>query len=208
MFIFVWKSDVKLKKKPEILPSKNSRWRTTAVFLIAVFLGIGLFLAKEGEVVSYMSDNPEACVNCHVMTPVYNAWMHSSHREWANCNDCHVPHDNIVNKYFFKAKDGLYHASIFTLRAEPDVIKMQEASQKVVQDNCIRCHVQQVTQTKYDGWIDNHAENRTERQCWSCHKEIPHGRVHGISTVKYNIAPLPTDQEEAVIPDWLQKEKD
>ncbi len=197
-----------MKKKPEILPGKNSRWRTTAVFLIAVFLGIGLFLAKEGEVVSYMSDNPEACVNCHVMTPVYNAWMHSSHREWANCNDCHVPHDNIVNKYFFKAKDGLYHASIFTLRAEPDVIKMQEASQKVVQDNCIRCHVQQVTQTKYDGWIDNHAENRTERQCWSCHKEIPHGRVHGISTVKYNIAPLPTDREEAVIPDWLQKEKD
>ncbi|WP_298473095.1 cytochrome c nitrite reductase small subunit [uncultured Maribacter sp.] len=196
-----------MKETPNILPNKNSRWRTTAVFLIAVFLGVGLFLAKEGEVVSYMSDNPEACVNCHVMTPVYNGWMHSSHREWANCNDCHVPHDNVVNKYFFKAKDGLYHASIFTLRAEPDVIKMQEASQKVVQANCIRCHVQQVTQTKYVGWVDNHTENRTERQCWSCHQEIPHGKVQGISTLQYNIAPLPTDQEEAVIPTWLQKEK-
>jgi len=196
-----------LKETPNILPNKNSGWRTTAVFLIAVFIGIGLFLAKEGEVVSYLSDNPEACVNCHVMTPVYNGWMHSSHREWANCNDCHVPHDNVVNKYFFKAKDGLYHATIFTLRAEPDVIKMQEASQKVVQANCIRCHMQQVTQTKYDGWIDNHAENRTDRQCWSCHREIPHGKVQGISTLRYNIAPLPTDQEEAVIPAWLEKEK-
>ena len=42
----------------------------------------------------------------------------------------------------FKAKDGLYHATVFTARAEPDVIEMQEASQEVVQDNCIRCHVQ------------------------------------------------------------------
>lgn len=83
---------------------------------------------------------------------------------------------------------------------------MREGSQEVVQNNCIRCHVQQVTQTKYNGFIENHEQNRTSRQCWSCHKEVPHGRIHGMSTVKYNIAPLPTDQEEMVIPDWLQKE--
>ncbi len=192
--------------KDKVLPDKKSRWRTTAVFLIAALIGLGLFMAKESEVVSYMGDNPQTCVNCHVMTPVYNSWMHSSHREWASCNDCHVPHDNIFNKYYFKAKDGLYHASIFTLRAEPDVIFMREASQEVVQNNCIRCHVQQVTQTKYDGWIDGHAADRTDRQCWSCHREIPHGRSHGVSTIKYNIAPIPTDEVEAVIPKWLQKE--
>ena len=137
------------------------------------------------------------------MTPVYNSWMHSSHREWAKCNDCHVPHDNVFNKYYFKAKDGLYHATIFTARAEPDVIKMQEASQKVVQDNCIRCHVQQVTQTKYAGFLEDHKENRTKRQCWSCHKQVPHGKIHGLLTIKFNVAPLPTDQEEMVIPAWL-----
>jgi cytochrome c nitrite reductase small subunit len=194
---------VNLKKN--ILPNKKSRWRTTAVFLIAAITGLGLFMAKEAELVSYMSDDPLACVNCHVMTPVYNSWMHSSHREWANCNDCHVPHNNIFNKYYFKAKDGLFHASVFTLRAEPEVMFMREESQNVVQNNCIRCHVQQVTQTKYDGWIEGHAENRTERQCWSCHQEVPHGTVHGISTIKNNIAPLPTDSEETVIPDWLEK---
>ncbi|MXV38002.1 hypothetical protein GO491_04825 [Flavobacteriaceae bacterium Ap0902] len=77
--------------------------------------------------------------------------MHSSHREWASCNDFHVPHDNVVNQYYFKAKDGLFHATIFTLRAEPDVMFMREASEEVVQNNCLRCHVQQVTQVKYDG---------------------------------------------------------
>ncbi|GAA3572936.1 cytochrome c nitrite reductase small subunit [Snuella lapsa] len=194
-----------MEKLKNILPQKNSNWRVTAVFLIAIMIGLGLFMAKEAEVVSYMSDDPKACVNCHVMTPVYNSWMHSSHREWASCNDCHVPHNNIANKYYFKAKDGLFHASVFTLRAEPEVMFMREASQEVVQDNCIRCHVQQVTQTKYDGWIDTHSANRTERHCWECHREVPHGRIHGISTIKNNIAPIPTDSEETVIPEWLEQ---
>src|SRR5690625_5449423 len=92
---------------------------------------------REAEVVSYLSDNPQACVNCHVMTPMYNSWNHSSHREWASCNDCHVPHNNIVNSYYFKAKDGLYHASVFTTRTEPDVIFMRPASEAVVKNNCI-----------------------------------------------------------------------
>lgn len=163
-------------------------------------------MVKEAEITSYLGDDPQTCVNCHVMTPVYNSWLNSSHREVASCNDCHVPHDNVVNKYYFKAKDGLYHASVFTMRAEPDVIKMKEASQRVVQSNCIRCHIQNVTQIKYAGWLDDHTANRTDRQCWSCHKEIPHGKKQGLSTVRYNLAPLPTDTEESVIPSWLQKE--
>ncbi len=54
--------------------------------------------------------------------------------------------------------------------------------------------------------IDDHAKNRTERQCWSCHQEVPHGTIHGISTIKNNIAPIPTDPEKSVIPEWLEKE--
>ncbi|MFD0976287.1 cytochrome c nitrite reductase small subunit [Salinimicrobium gaetbulicola] len=197
-----------MKSPFNLLPQKGSNWRQVALFFIAIIIGLGLFMMKEARVTSYLSDDPQACVNCHVMTPVYNSWMNSSHREWANCNDCHVPHDNVVNKYYFKAKDGLYHASVFTARAEPDVIKMKEASQEVVQQNCIRCHVQQVTQVKYDGWVDDHREKRTGRQCWSCHQQVPHGDVHGLTTIKYNLAPIPTDQEEMVIPDWLAEQTD
>lgn len=192
--------------KLNILP-KEPKWRRIALFFTAVVIGMGMFMANEAKVVSYLSDDPQACVNCHVMTPVYNSWMHSSHREWASCNDCHVPQDNIFNQYYFKAKDGLYHASVFTARAEPDVIQIKEASSEVVQNNCIRCHVQQVTQTKYDGWLEDHNTNRTGRKCWSCHTQVPHGNLRGLTTVKYNIAPLPSDTEdEAVIPAWLEKE--
>jgi cytochrome c nitrite reductase small subunit len=191
--------------KINILP-KDIKWRKTALSLIAIAIGLGLFMAKEAKVLSYLSDDPQACVNCHVMTPVYNSWMKSSHREWAKCNDCHVPHDNVFAKYYFKAKDGLYHASVFTARAEPDVIEMKEASQRVVQQNCIRCHVQQVTQAKYRGYLEDHNDNRTKRKCWSCHQQVPHGDIHGLLTIKYNIAPLPTDTEKTVIPEWLEKE--
>ncbi|WP_108866354.1 cytochrome c nitrite reductase small subunit [Aquimarina aquimarini] len=192
--------------KKEILPSKKSRWRRIAVVSIGIITGLGFFMAKEASLVSYMSDDPLACVNCHVMTPMYNSWMHSSHREQASCNDCHVPHDNVFNTYFFKAKDGLFHASVFTARAEPEVMFMREASQEVVQDNCVRCHIQQVTQVKYDGWLENHAESRTDRKCWSCHQELPHGTVHGISTIRNNISPIPTDSTKTVIPEWLHKQ--
>lgn len=184
----------------------QSRWLPYAIVIFGSIVGLSTFLAKESEVISYMGDDPKTCVNCHVMTSEYNSWMHSSHREATSCNDCHVPHNNIVNKYFFKAKDGLYHASVFTLRNEPQVIEMKEASQEVVQNNCIRCHTNQVTDVKLSSWLDNHADNRTGRKCWECHREVPHGRVHGLASTKYTIAPIPTDPEKDVIPSWLQTE--
>lgn len=195
-----------MKFLDSFIPNKKSRLFTPLVVLAGVMVGLGVFIVKESELISYASDSPQACVNCHVMTPTYNAWMHSSHREHASCNDCHVPHNNIFNKYYFKAKDGLYHSYVFTTRQEPEVMFMRDASEVVVQDNCVRCHVQQVTQTKYADYIEGHTENRTDRKCWSCHKEVPHGRVHGLSTIGYSIAPKPTDKEELVIPEWLQKE--
>ena len=51
----------------------------------------------------YLFDDPAACVNCHIMTPYYQSWFHNSHAKWTNCNDCHVPQDNIFKKYYFNA---------------------------------------------------------------------------------------------------------
>ena len=184
----------------------TSRWLPYAIVIFGCIVGLSLFIAQEAEVLSYMGDDPKTCVNCHVMTSEYNSWMHSSHREATTCNSCHVPHNNVVSKYYFKAKDGLYHASVFTLRDEPQVIEMKEASQEVVQENCIRCHMQQVTDVKLSSWLDAHDGNRTSRKCWECHREVPHGRVHGLASTRYNIAPIPTSPVKDVIPEWLSEE--
>lgn len=140
------------------------------------------------------------------MTPEYITWNHSSHREVASCNDCHVPHENVVKKYAFKAMDGLYHASIYTMRAEPQVIAMKEGSREVVQNNCIRCHFDQVTDAKYVSWIDSHKDDRLNRTCWECHRQLPHGRVTSLSAVGYYTEPINVKEEqELFIPTWLEE---
>lgn len=182
------------------------KWRPAATVMVAVFFGLGLYLLRLSNAASYLSDDPQACVNCHIMTPQYITWNHSSHREVAHCNDCHVPHNNVFNKYFFKAKDGLYHASIFTARAEPEVIKALGPSIEVIQNNCIRCHESQVTDARMLGFTADHFEHRTDRTCWECHREVPHGRVKSLSATGHQIEPIRAHAPEdlSIIPAWLE----
>ncbi|MGI6098114.1 MAG: NapC/NirT family cytochrome c, partial [Dethiobacteria bacterium] len=74
-----------------------------------LIIGMLLYFAYLLRMPDYLGNASEACVNCHVMTPFYATWMHSSHARDATCNDCHVPHNNVLNKYYFKAKDGMGH---------------------------------------------------------------------------------------------------
>jgi cytochrome c nitrite reductase small subunit len=175
-------------------------WRFPVILALGTLIGLFAFAFYISKAYSYLSDNPKTCVNCHIMAPQYATWTHNSHRQYANCNDCHVPHNNLINKYYFKAKDGMRHASMFTLRLEPQVIRIKEASQKVVQNNCIRCHINLLTDEPIrDLTLEAHL-SRNERQCWSCHRETPHGRVNSLSSVPYARVPLP----ESPVPDWLK----
>ena len=124
------------------------KWKILVFILSGIFLGLIIYIFYISKAHSYLSDNPKTCVNCHIMAPQFSTWSHSAHREVTNCNDCHVPHNNVLNKYYFKAKDGLRHATIFTLRNEPQVIHIHEPGQKVVQQNCVRCHESLLTDSK------------------------------------------------------------
>lgn len=191
-----------LKMLKYLKPPKQ--WHLTAIVLMGAMAGLIMYALIESKAVSYLSDDPKACVNCHVMTPEYVSWQRSSHREVTNCNDCHVPHDNYAKKMLFKAKDGLYHASVFTMHNEPEVIRMKEASAEVVQSNCIRCHENQVTDARLSATVEGHQQSRTSKNCWECHKHVPHGRVHSLSSVKY-YGKIPEEHQETV-PQWLQKQ--
>ncbi|MCD4772864.1 MAG: cytochrome c nitrite reductase small subunit, partial [Bacteroidales bacterium] len=164
-----------IKKITKVLiPPKN--WKIPVIIILGIFTGLGIYSVYLSKAGSYLSDDPQACVNCHIMAPQYATWNHSSHREVANCNDCHVPHNNIFNKYYFKAKDGLNHATLFTMRAERQVIFIGNAGKKVVKDNCIRCHKELFDQSKLISQTKgNYLVHNTDRKCWECHREIPHG---------------------------------
>lgn len=177
------------------------KWKVPVIIALGVFVGLGGYLFYIAKAHSYLSDSPTTCVNCHIMAPQYSTWFHSSHREVAVCNDCHVPQDNIFNHYKFKAEDGLRHSAIFTLRNEPQVIHIREAGIKVVQNNCIRCH-QDLLESKRLQSMTGRTDFITKDQlCWECHRDTPHGRVNSLSSTPNAKAPVP----QSPVPKWLKK---
>lgn len=91
-------------------------------------------------------------------------------------------------------------ATMFTLRLEPQVIVIKEAGAEVVQQNCIRCHNELITDNKMLSKTDSFDHFRTDgRKCWTCHREVPHGRVNSLSSVPN--AQIPETKKP--IPAWI-----
>ncbi len=172
------------------------------LFIIGgVVAGLGAYTVYVARLHTYASDDSSTCVNCHVMTPYYQGWQRSSHAIWTSCNDCHVPHQSVVSKYAFKAMDGLYHAAVFTFRAEPQVIRARDASSQVIMANCIRCHTQLNTEFVNTGMITfAEANDGGGKACWDCHRDVPHTTISNTASSPNVIAPMP----ESPVPAWLK----
>lgn len=175
-------------------------WRLIVTFLIAVLIGLVLFILHAARATSYLSDDPKACVNCHVMAPQYATWERESHGRVTTCNDCHVPQDNFISKYLFKASDGLRHSFMFTFRLEPQVIRIKHAGKKAVQQNCIRCHSNVIHPVSLRAISNKKIIDEEERYCWDCHRETPHGRVNSLTSTPYARVPVRT----SIIPKWME----
>ncbi len=184
------------------------QWRIGVIVCLGMLAGTGIFIVHISRAFSYLSDDPEACINCHIMRTYFSSWFHSPHRNYATCNDCHIPQNNFINKYYFKARNGLFHSTIFTLHLEPQSIQISEAAKYVVSQNCVRCHSSLFNNPgglKWEGSPDNpHSSSalgeKGEAYCWSCHRETPHGR-------RASIASTPDAQTPSLgsmVPSWLK----
>ena len=107
--------------------------------LLGVLLGVGGYTVFYAEGLSYLSSDPAACVNCHIMRPQYESWQKGSHHAVAKCVDCHLPHD-FIGKYLAKGENGYHHSKGFTFQDfhEPIMIKAKNA--RILQENCLACH--------------------------------------------------------------------
>lgn len=170
-----------------------------------VIVGLGgLFMYLLRAHTYFIGDDPAACVNCHIMTPYYATWSHSSHGRDATCNDCHVPHQNLAMKYGFKAMDGLKHTVYFVSHAERQAIMAEDMSAEVIMDNCIRCHTQLNQEFVKTGRISYMMAKRGEgKACWDCHRNVPHGGMNSLSSTPNaeGVTPLPPSP----VPEWLQR---
>ncbi len=153
----------------------NRRPTALLAAILGCAAGLGLLAAHASNAKSYLGESPEACINCHVMTSYYAGWEHSSHRQSATCNDCHVPHETMTRKLAFKMFDGARHSFMFTFRLEPQVMKLNPAAVPVVQSNCVRCHEHQIM-------IASAGTPWSDVRCWHCHRETPHGLAQSLSS--------------------------
>jgi cytochrome c nitrite reductase small subunit len=130
----------------------------------AIALGGYTFVYARGY--SYLTNDPRACANCHIMENHYSAWMKSSHRAVAACNDCHTP-PGLVPKYMVKAENGFRHSLAFTTGRFPEPLRITPADREVTERACRKCHEEIVFA------IEGHEEmGRT--QCVRCHSTVGH----------------------------------
>lgn len=163
------------------------RYGALAAVTVAVVMGV--HLVKESKATSYLSSDPAACINCHVMESYYATWQHSSHAERATCVECHLPVDNYIDKYASKTRDGWNHSVAFTLNTYGKRMLITEDGARRVQENCIECHssFSKTLIRNVDRYHAFDSESLGDRKCWDCHRNVPHGRVRSINGTPNNL---------------------
>lgn len=146
---------------------------TVAAFLgLAILIGLSLATFQYAQGLSYLSSDSAACANCHIMQPQYDAWLKSSHKSFAGCIDCHLPHA-LVPKYLAKAENGWNHSRAFTLGDFHEPILINAKNSAILQANCIECHG-----THSEGLL---LSNSGEAPlCVHCHASVGHGERAGL----------------------------
>ncbi|MFO7567128.1 MAG: cytochrome c nitrite reductase small subunit [Enhygromyxa sp.] len=145
-------------------PSNWPRIRLAVCLALGVVAGVGLFTFWYAEGVSYFSDDPAACANCHVMDDHYEDWQRGSHHAVAVCNDCHTP-DSLIPKYTVKAINGWNHSVAFTTGRFADPFQITDLNVRVAERACRGCHATLVHA------IDPGPE---ELACLRCHSSVGH----------------------------------
>ena len=144
-----------------------------ALLLLAVLVGIpagvGAFTFVYAKGFSYLSTDPRACVNCHVMNEQYDGWRKSGHRHTATCVECHLPHAGLA-KWLAKADHGFRHSAAFTLQNFKEPIEITSRDRRLVQENCVRCHAAFVHDV-----VAMATPNARAVDCLHCHAGAGHG---------------------------------
>ena len=134
----------------------------TALAGVALGLGGYTFVYAQGS--AYLTDDPAACANCHVMRQQFEGWQKGPHHHVAVCNDCHVP-SGPVARVATKLQNGWHHSTAFTSGDYPDAILIRDASRRVVEGRCKTCHSDLIA-----------AMGGPEVSCIRCHDSVGHLR--------------------------------
>lgn len=147
----------------------NSPKLAKIVFGVAIGLIVGVggytFIYAKGY--SYLTNNPAACANCHIMNGQYDGWIKSSHHSVATCNDCHTP-SNFIGKWAKKSSNGFWHSFAFTTGRFPENLQIKPHNLEVTEQACRDCHTEIVSA------IDGPHGEGAKTSCVRCHASVGH----------------------------------
>jgi cytochrome c nitrite reductase small subunit len=143
---------------------------TLAAAVVGVATGIGGYTFVYARGWSYLTNDPRACANCHVMQEQYDGWLKSSHRSVAACNDCHTP-PGLLGKYLTKAENGFRHSLAFTTGVFHEPIQIVPRDRAVTELACRHCHAE-VAQAIVARATD--PDDRDFLSCIRCHGSVGH----------------------------------
>jgi cytochrome c nitrite reductase small subunit len=134
---------------------------------VGLAAGIGAYTFVYARGASYLTNDPAACANCHIMREQYDGWSAGSHRAVATCNDCHTPHA-LVPKYATKALNGFWHSFAFTTGRFHEPIRIHARNRAITEGACRHCHADIVHA------VDAAPKARGELECIHCHNSVGH----------------------------------
>ena len=140
-----------------------------AVALVGVVVGVGLYTFLYAKGYSYLTDDPAACANCHVMRDHYSAWSRSSHRSVAVCNDCHTP-AGLLPKYVTKGRNGFWHSFYFTTGRYPDPLRITPRNAAITDRACRKCHGELIASID----LPHGGSGQDRLRCTECHNDVGH----------------------------------
>ena len=143
-----------------------TRYLLLLAVALGLLIGIGGYTFLYARGASYLTDNPEACANCHVMNEQYTGWVNGSHRAVAVCNDCHTP-SGFVAKYTTKALNGFHHSVAMTTGRFPDEILITGRNRAIAEASCRSCHAEVVHAMEAP-------RAREATGCVRCHASVGH----------------------------------
>ena len=137
------------------------------IAMVGGIAGLGSYTFLYAQGASYLSDDPRACANCHIMREVFDSWNRGSHKAVAGCNDCHTPHSSFVAKYAVKGINGFNHSLAFTTGNFHEPLQITAMNRDVAQHNCLSCHQNMVS-------FISHEESSDPTDCLRCHSRVGH----------------------------------
>lgn len=138
--------------------------------LVGLTIGIGIYTFVYAKGASYMTNDPAACANCHIMQDQYDGWLTGPHRSVAVCNDCHTP-PGLVPKYATKALNGFWHSYAFTTGDFHEPIQIKQRNQRVTETACRKCHA--AITLAIEGPEGAHRADQ-DIACLRCHSDVGH----------------------------------